>query len=203
MRKYLTIVMACAFLLFVIGAVAQTSGQYGSSSTTPSTSQSPSSGSQAGTSTSGAQSIEGCLAKEKSDFFLIPQSGNPIKLEASSGANLSEHVGHKVKISGTEMAMGNTSGTSTTASNAGTAGGTAGTTAGSTSGTESEKSSSGAIGSQTGATGSSGSMGTSSGTGDELHKLASSEFTVSNIKHEASSCPAGWNPSVPTPSASK
>ncbi len=190
MHRYLTILLALTFLLFATAAIAQTSSSSGQYSN-PSSASPQASSSQAGASSQ--QTIEGCLVKESSDFFLVPKSGNPIKLEATAREDLAEHEGHKVKVTGNETSMG--------AAASGSSAGTAGTAAGTPSSAERNPSSaaSGAVGSSAGQSGTAGSAGAASETSGELHKLADREMTVSKLQHIAASCPADWNPSVPIP----
>jgi len=148
MRKYIAIAVGCVFLLFAFAAAAQmsgSSGQYGSQSTTTESQTTTNSNS------SGSQTIEGCLVKEQTDYFLIPQSGNPIKLEPNSSANYSGHEGHKVKVTGSKTAMSSDS-----------------------------------------------SSASSSASGNDLHRMATEDMTVMKIQHIAATCPANWNPSVPS-----
>jgi hypothetical protein len=208
MRKYLVIAVGCAFLLFAVAAIAQTdtSGQYGNQSTSKTETQS--STSQSSTTTqmganSGAQTIDGCLVREQTDYFLIPQSGNPIKVQASAGEDLSEHAGHEVKVTGTESALNAGAMGSSTAmgSSAGTTGAAASTPS---TGSQGQTSSSGgAMSSPAGSTSSSSTgTGMASGTGNDMHRLADQQIIVVKLQHVAASCPANWNPKVPTPSSS-
>jgi hypothetical protein len=172
-RRYVKALVGLAFLLFATIAIAQT---YGQQNNPPSTSTSTS---QASTTpaTENQKTIEGCLFKEQSDFFLVPESGNPIKLQATAGENLDEHSGHKVKLSGNEIAV------SAGAASTSTSGGVAGTpTAGTSNATGQSNPSSTTTGTPT-ARQKTGTAGTATGTGKDLHKLATKEMTVSNIQH--------------------
>ncbi len=192
MRRCISIVAGLAFLLFGVVAFAQ----YGSSSQSNSSSNT----SQATSSTPNGQqsSIEGCLVKEQTDYFLVPKSGNPIELQASASEDLSKHEGHRVKVRGNESPIS----AGSSASTSGAAGGASGAAVGSSSGTnQTNPSSSGAIGSQAGSS-QAGAAGTASGTGNDLHKLASEQISVVEVQHVAASCPANWNPKVPIPSGS-
>lgn len=197
MRRYLAALVALAFMLFALGVMAQTSTssepqRSTTTTTTTTTQQSTVSGTE--------QAVEGCLAKEGSDFFLIPAHGSPIALQASSGQDLSAHAGHKVKLHGTESSL-------SPSSNAGMSG--TGGTAGAASSTTTTTTSSGAqsstrsgISEPAGASGSS-QAGAMSGTGNDLHRLATREMTVSKLDHIASTCPLNWNPNVRSKGSSK
>jgi hypothetical protein len=112
MRKYLTVLVALAFVLFVIGATAQTSSSSEPQQSTTTTQQGNSTASAPASESD--QATEGCLMKEGTDYFLIPRSGNPIQLQAG-GQDLAAHEGHKVKVSGPASSLSaSTSGQSPT-----------------------------------------------------------------------------------------
>ncbi len=185
MRRYLTTLVVLAFLLFAMGAIAQTNAQHTTTTTTTTTTQQ--------TITSGPErTVEGCLVKEGSDFFLIPARGNPIELQASAGENLSEHEGHKVKVRGVESSL------SASGAGAGTTGGAAGAATTTTTTTASGAQSSTHSVAQPAGSAASGNAGMTTGTGDDLHRLASKQMTVGNLTHIATTCPVNWNPRVPT-----
>jgi hypothetical protein len=54
--------------------------------------------SQSGTSTTDQSSLEGCIVKLETDYFLQTENGQPVKLNSSQ--DLSQHVGHRVRIEG-------------------------------------------------------------------------------------------------------
>ena len=54
--------------------------------------------SQSGTSTTNQSSLEGCVIKHETDYFLQPETGQPVKLNSSQ--DLSQHVGHRVRVEG-------------------------------------------------------------------------------------------------------
>jgi hypothetical protein len=54
--------------------------------------------SQSGTSTTNQSSLEGCIVKHETDYFLQPESGQAVKLNSSQ--DLSQHVGHRVRVEG-------------------------------------------------------------------------------------------------------
>lgn len=216
MRRYIATCVALTFLLFVAAAMAQTtpgsSSQYPSQpgasgsqspSSSPSSQQPDSSASgQMGQSGNSAdqgaskqkeRSVEGCIAKEESDYFLVPHHGNPILLQSSGSENPSSHVGHRVKVRGNETAA------SSAGSGAGTTGGSAGAAESNPSAGMSKPESSGSVSSQAGSAGAS-SGGSASSSGGQLHQMAKREITVDKIDMVSESCPANWNSSVPTSS---
>ncbi len=188
MRRYLACMVGTAFLLIAMGALAQrshTGRQATTTTTTTTTEKSTVSGTE--------HTIEGCLMKESSDFFLIPARGTPIQLQAGAGQDLAADEGHKVKISGVESAL-------SASSSGGNTGGTSGAvtssaTAKTPSGTHTASSS---VSSPSGQNESSQSGTASSGTGNDLHHLASRQITVTKVVNVADSCPVNWNSRVPT-----
>jgi hypothetical protein len=66
-----------------------------SSQANPATSNSMS---QSGTSTTNQSSLEGCVIKRETDYFLQPETGQPVRLNSSR--DLSQHVGHQVRVEG-------------------------------------------------------------------------------------------------------
>jgi hypothetical protein len=177
MRRYTLMVFAVA-LFFAIGMMAQTSSGTSGSSQYPSGSDQTStqSGSQAESSSSMSQkgkekTIAGCIVRQQTDYYIYPKSGAPQRI-STSGENVSEHLGHEVKLHGTEQPSSQASATSPTP------GGTAGM-AGSTS-------------TQTGSgTGTTGSMaGNTAATGTGSAAASSQEFVVSRVQMVSESCPA-------------
>ncbi len=181
MRKHITCLVVLAFLLFSIGVMAQSSSSSQSTSTTTTT-----------TTTGPSRTIEGCIVKEASDFFLIPAHGNPIELQASAGEDLKAHEGHKVKVNGVETSLSASSASSNS-------GGASGTAEANTSASNKESGSAGAIGSNSGSN-AQGSTGVATGTGNDLHKLATQQLAVAKLTHVSETCPVNWNPNVHTPS---
>jgi hypothetical protein len=181
MRKHIALGVALLFATFMVAAMAQTSGsssgQYGSSS------------GQMGASTAKTRTIEGCIAQEGSDFFLVPRRGNPLMLQSSGTENPSAHVGHEVKITGSESSL-------SAASKPGAAGGTAGMTAQNPSTGSSQTGTSGTVGSSTNPSAPSAAAG---GTENELHNLANRQLSVDKIAMVSETCPANWNPKVKSP----
>ena len=78
--------------------------------------------SQSGTSTTNQSSLEGCVIKSETDYFLQPETGEAVKLNSTQ--DLSQHVGHRVRVEGNvkDAVNSNASGTE---SNAGTNSGSA------------------------------------------------------------------------------
>jgi hypothetical protein len=115
MRK--TSLITAILLLSAIWAVAQTSPSSSSPSTTPDTSSqqstSPSSTSPSTSTTtqttttqttetsSGNNSIEGCLSGSAGNWTLTDQSGKTYQLSGDT-SKLSDHVGHQIRVTGTE-----------------------------------------------------------------------------------------------------
>ena len=168
-----------SLLLSATVALAQSSGsdQSTSPSAAPSASQDQTTTTTTTThttTTGTSRSVEGCIVKEGSDFFLIPRAGSPIRLQPSAGQDLSEHVGHKVKAQGT---LGPIAASSATASSSG-AQSTASTSV-QTAQTAGDKSE------------------TATGTGNDLHKLADRQLAIDSVTHISASCPVNWNPKFP------
>jgi hypothetical protein len=73
----------------------------------------------------GEKTVEGCIVQQGTEFFLQPKHGKVIRLN-SSGEDLTAHVGHRVKLHGTEQRagsagnVGNTMGASSQPSTSGT-----------------------------------------------------------------------------------
>jgi hypothetical protein len=132
MRKYTLLVLAVA-LLFAMGMMAQTgSGSSGSSSQYPSSSDQSGmqSGSQAGSSgTAASKTVEGCVVRQATDYFIYPASGQPQHV-SGSGQDVSAHLGHQVKAHGTSQpstsasSSGASGSTSASTGSSGSAGGT-------------------------------------------------------------------------------
>ena len=139
MRK--TSLITAILLLSAVWAVAQTSPSSSPQSTTPSSQTSPSSTSPSQqpatpdtsstttqttttqttqTSSDSANSIEGCLNGSAGNWTLTDQSGKTYQL-AGDTSKLSDHVGHQVRITGTDN--------SSSASSSGSAGGSASSSA--------------------------------------------------------------------------
>lgn len=54
---------------------------------------------QSGTTASSPTNLEGCVIRQQTDYFLQPDTGQPVKLNSSE--DLSQHVGHRVRVQGT------------------------------------------------------------------------------------------------------
>ncbi len=192
MRKYYVLAVEVVCLLFAVWAVAQTSAGTQNNPAATTTTTTTTTTNQ--TTTSGPQrTVEGCVVKEASDYFLIPRSGNPIELQASTGEDLSAHEGHKVKVQGVESAM-----TGGSAAGAGTMGGTAGaaTNAPASSSQAQSSGASSAMSSQAGS--GQAASGAATGTGNDLHRLANRQMSIVRVTHVAETCPVNWNPNIAT-----
>ncbi len=65
----------------------------------------------------GHTTVEGCLSSSGGNYMLTDQNGTMYQLTGDS-AKLSEHVGHEIKVSGTESTAGNSAGSARTATGA-------------------------------------------------------------------------------------
>jgi len=54
---------------------------------------------QSGTTASSPTNLEGCVIRQQTDYFLQPDTGQPVKLNSSE--DLSQRVGHRVRVQGT------------------------------------------------------------------------------------------------------
>lgn len=139
-----------------------------------------------------AKTIEGCVVREETDYFLVPKHGNPVRISSTGAGDISSHVGHQVKAHGTESMVSNMG--------AGTSGqaGTSGTVAGGeTSGTSAQagQETSGSVGTSTnppsGTAGATGTAGTGTGA---LHSAANREIVVDRVDMVSETCASNWNP---------
>ncbi len=97
MRTKFLLISVFTMLLYASAAVAQVSSRPKSSTTTTTTTTTR-------TTVSGPEhNIEGCVVSESGDFFLIPERGQPFKLQATANQNLSAQEGHKVVVKGKEL----------------------------------------------------------------------------------------------------
>ena len=121
--------------------------------------------------------MEGCIVRHETDYFLQPETGQPVKLNSSQ--DLSQHVGHRVRVEGTV----NQAGSSTAASNTGA--NTSGTygNPGTSSATNSASSTAGSSADQTSKQGQSASS--SSATGQ------TQEMLVTKVDMISETCPSG------------
>lgn len=99
-------------LLFTVAAFAQVTSTTQTTRTTrssPTTHQQTTTTERTTTTTNGvAHTVEGCVMREATDFFLVPSSGSPIRLNGSTGVDLSTQEGHLVRVRGTEIAGSDT-----------------------------------------------------------------------------------------------
>ncbi|MFB3917009.1 MAG: hypothetical protein ACE14M_09775 [Terriglobales bacterium] len=161
-----------------------TSGTYRTSPSEESKPSSVEAGKQASTMEKGKEkTLEGCVIREETDYFLVPKRGNPVYLSSAGAANLSEHVGHHVKVHGKSASYkasaqpaGGTSGAATSQTTPSTKPEPSGTS-GAVAGAMSEKA---------------GAAGTTTATGP-AHSAADREITVERVDMVSESCPANWN----------
>jgi hypothetical protein len=52
------------------------------------------------------RTVEGCVVQQGSNFLLVPKHGRPVELTSKPGENVSQNVGHQVKVSGRESYAG-------------------------------------------------------------------------------------------------
>jgi hypothetical protein len=163
------------------------SGTYGSAqSSTSSTSENKSQEKQEKMGKSGKEkTVEGCIVRQQTDFFIFPKKGQAMRV---SGQDLSAHVGHHVKLHGTEENAG--MGASASSNTGGTSGAMAGNTGTSTSGAMSENppAASGSVGGNT-SSASAGNMGASS-SGSANSKVSNKELVVDRVDMVSETCPA-------------
>jgi hypothetical protein len=96
MRTEWKLFLVLALVVWVTNAVAKNGAGQKSSTTTTTTTQTT-------TITGPEHNIEGCVAKEGGDYFLVPQRGAPFKLQASANQDLAAEEGHRVMVSGKEL----------------------------------------------------------------------------------------------------
>ena len=134
MRK--TFLITAILLLSAAWAVAQTSPSTPQSTTpdTSSTTTQTTTTQTTQTSTDSSTSIEGCLSGSAGNFTLTDQSGKTYQL-AGDTSKLSDHVGHQVRLMGTDNSS-SASGSSNPSSSSPSSG-AGGSGAGSSSGTQS------------------------------------------------------------------
>lgn len=225
MRKLIATTTGLVFLLFALIALAQntSNSQSGSSAqsgaesgtapasgnnaqtanprSTPEKAQNPAASSGTSSSSSeNANATEGCVVREESDYFLVPQSGTPIRL---SGNQASQHLGERVKVKGNESVSGNM-GPSNGGVSGNATGGGYGNTGNNTSmagmpGSNAQTGTSGSIGSSSSSANTRTNTGSSPmSTSGNLHAAANHEIVVDRIDTVASSCPVHWNSSYNT-----
>lgn len=184
MRKQQYVLVFAVTLLFALAMAAQTSSASGTSqtgsdqssmqSTSPQSSTSQGSTSDMGSQTSSSsatrsgkeKTVDGCIVRQQTDYFIVPRKGQPMRV---SGSDISSHVGHHVKVHGTEEA--GTMGASATGT-----GGTSGSMTSAGSKTEAQES---------------GSMGSTSAAG-----ASSKEIVAERIDMVSETCPANIQKNV-------
>ena len=142
------------------------------------------------TSSTGEKTLEGCIVREQTDYFIQPKTGDRERLTGSQ--DLSSHVGHQVKVHGMEQS-------STAANSNGNVGvsGTAGTSGSmasnsdrtSTSGSAKSETENNAAGSIAGNAGSSNATGTGASSSSS-NNWTGKDFMVTRVDMVSESCPA-------------
>jgi len=117
-----------------------------------------------------AKTIQGCVFRRETDYFIVPTKGQPERI-SNSGQSVSEHVGHEVKLHGTEQPSAEASAT----------GSTAGGTAGMAANTNTE------TGSGAGTTG---SMAGNTPRSKSSAEAGNREFVVDRVSMVSETCPA-------------
>jgi hypothetical protein len=92
-------------LLGLTWSMAQSSGSSETSPTGSGSTQSTQSGASGQMGHGGHTTVEGCLSGSNGNYTLTDKKGNTYQLTGDN-AKLSEHVGHEVKVTGTEGAAG-------------------------------------------------------------------------------------------------
>jgi hypothetical protein len=68
-------------------------------------------------SSAGSQTVEGCIVREETDYYIVPEQGSAQKLNGNP-SQLNQHVGHHVQVQGTTSG-GSTASSTASGSNAG------------------------------------------------------------------------------------
>ena len=188
MRKQLLVLITGAALsLFTVAASAQSASDNNTAagSTAQSSSSAPSQSSASSDMSSQAsansqQTLEGCIVKDNTDYFIQPMSGERRHLTGSS-QDLSSNVGKHVRVQGTdESTAASASATSPSSSTSASSDRTA------TSGSSSAESQNNAAGSIAGNAGSSNASGTGASASSSMGK----DFLVTKVEKVSESCPA-------------
>ncbi len=108
MRKSLLVVLTmltfCVFSAYAQSTGSST-GAAGDQASTPGSSQSQAS---TGSGNGGDQTLEGCIVREQTDYYIQPSGGGtPTKLSGST--DVSSHVGHHVVVHGSPSAASSAS----------------------------------------------------------------------------------------------
>jgi len=74
---------------------------------------------QSGINAGSPTSLEGCVIRQQTDYFLQLDTGQPVKLNSSE--DLSQHVGHRVRVQGTSTSTSGSSASNPTNSTGGEA----------------------------------------------------------------------------------
>ena len=155
---------------------SDTSGTYGSAQTSSTMGSSSKKGKE--------KTVEGCVVRQQTDYFIFPKSGQPMHI-SSTGQDVSAHLGHHVKLHGTEQPS------SARSAYGSTSGGASGTAVSNSSGaTGSSSGSTGNVGANT--AGMTGNASTASGSVNEADTGAANnkEIVVDRVDMVSESCPA-------------
>jgi hypothetical protein len=124
MKKYVSIMAVLLLFGLTMWAQAGTSNQNSNSGSTSMSEQNSGNSSYGQSSSSGmnqssssSKSVEGCIVRQETDYYIVPEQGSAKKLTDNTG-EVGQHVGHHVKVTGAE-----------TSSSAATSGGTSGSNA--------------------------------------------------------------------------
>jgi len=156
-----------------MGSASQTpNGSYGGAPATGAQSSETTSGSNTGTSAykGKGKTIEGCVFRRETDYYIVPTHGQPQRI-SNEGQSVGEHVGHHVKLRGSEAPSAQASASESNA----------GGTAGETGNTNTE------TGSGAGTTGS--MSGNTAGMGASA-RGEKQEFVVDRVQMLSETCPA-------------
>ncbi len=134
------------------------------------------SGASDSTSAGAEKTLDGCIVKEQTDYFIQPASGDAERL---IGSDVSAHAGHHVKVHGSEAA-----GSGSSASNSSASSSERTATSGSAS-TEAQNNSAGSMAGNAGSSNASGNSGFASG-----DKWTGKNFSVTKVDMVSESCPA-------------
>lgn len=170
---------------------SQSGGSYGSQTGTYGSSQSNSSDMSNSNRKGKEKTVEGCVVRRETDYFIFPKNGQPEHI-ASSGQDVSTHLGHHVKLHGTEQPSSAQTAYGTTS------GGTSGMagSASSSSGSGSNSGSTGNVGANT--AGTTGNASTASGSVNESDTGAANnkEIVVDRLDMISESCPSNIQKNV-------
>lgn len=151
-----------------------TGGMGGEPATGSVSSQTGNSGTTSANARGKEKTVEGCVVRRETDFYIFPKNGKAERI-SSSGQSVSEHLGHQVKLHGTEQPSTSPSASATMGGTSGTAGTSASARTG-----ENAEGTSGSVGANTG----SGTAGAASSGANNK------EFVVDRVDMVSETCPA-------------